>query len=95
MTDILLDENYDLQLTDGDLVMGESTNQHQALNLLCNKGDFKEDPLQCVGIKGYLKSEDINGLLAETKKQFERDGMEVKSLTIDAAGNMKINAPFK
>lgn len=97
MQDFLLDTDGDLLLDPltGDFVIGESTDQHQYLLLLCNKGDFKESPNACIGIKGFLKDEDVKGLLAETKAQFEKDGMEVKSLSIDAAGNMKINAPYK
>lgn len=97
MQDFLLDEDYDLMLDTltGDFVMGESTGQHQALLLLCNKGDFKENPTSCIGIAGFLKDEDVKGLLAETKAQFEKDGMTVNSIAVDAAGNLEINAPYR
>ena len=75
MTDILLDENLDLLIVDNDVVIGESAEQHQQLLSTCNKGDFKENPLQCVGTAYWLKSNDIAGLLAEIKTQFEMDGM--------------------
>lgn len=81
MQDILLNEQLDLNYdVDGQIVRGESTLQHQQLLLLCAKGEFKEKPTACIGAFNYLKDEDINGLLGETKKEFERDGMEIKKL---------------
>jgi hypothetical protein len=83
MTDLLLDENLDLQIIDNDVVTGESTEQHQELLCLCNKGDFKENPLSCVGIATWLKSNDVAGCLAEIKTQFEADGMTVLNINYD------------
>lgn len=83
MIDLLLDSNNDLMIADNDLVIGESTEQHQYLLMLCNKGDFKENPLSCVGIAEWLKDNDISGCLAEIKTQFQKDGMNVNSITYD------------
>ena len=77
MTDILLDETFDLLIAGGDLVTGESTEQHQELLLLTQKGDWKEDTTVGVGVKQYLKDEDSFTLLGTVKKEFERDGMKV------------------
>lgn len=94
MQDILLNTDYDLKLTaDGDVIMGESTQQHQALLLLVNKGDLKESPTCGVGMVGWLKSEDVKGLLAETKTEFEKDGMHVKNIRYKG-GDLKIIAPY-
>ena len=93
MNDILLD-NYDLKIANGDLVVGNSDEQQQQLLIVCNKGDFKEKPTVCVGSYEFLKDEDMSGLLAEIKKEFERDGMQVNALATDADGKLKIDAHY-
>lgn len=94
MKDILLNSDFDLDIVNGDLVVGESTTQHQQLLLLTNKGDWKENPLIGVGAAGFLKDEDESGLLQEIRIQFEKDGMEVNDITIDS-GEIKIDAQYK
>lgn len=94
MKDILLNSDFDLDVADGDLVVGESTTQHQQLLLLTNKGDWKENPLIGVGASGFLKDEDESGLLQEIRIQFEKDGMEVNNISIES-GEIKIDAQYK
>lgn len=80
MQDLILTEALDLQIENGDLLIGKSHQQHQQLLLITAKGDWKENPTIGVGAAGYLKDQDINGLLGEVKKEFERDGMQVNTL---------------
>lgn len=93
MTDLLLDNTNDLQIAANDAVIGESTEQHQYLLALCNKGDYKENPLSCIGLAQWLKDNDIGGALAEMKAQFEKDGMTVNSITYDGT-NILPNAHY-
>lgn len=94
MNDILLDINYDLQIENGDLVTGNSDEQHQQLLLVCNKGDFKENPTICVGVERWLKDEDdVSGLLGEIKSEFEKDGMKVNSVLL-TDGKLDIDASY-
>jgi hypothetical protein len=44
-TDILLDENDDLTIADGDFVIGESMLQEVGIILRLNSGDLKSDPI--------------------------------------------------
>ncbi len=94
MVDISINEDFDLSFTGGDFTIGESTEQHQELLLLCNKGEWRENPDVGVGIKAYLKDEDNGGLLPEIKEQFERDGMQVNKLT-QSGYDLKIDAIYK
>ncbi len=80
MKDFLLDIDNDLQCANGDFVTGESTVQHQNLLLISSKGAWKENPTVGVGAAGFLKDEDVNGLLAEIKQEFEKDGMKVNNI---------------
>ncbi|RYZ21645.1 MAG: oxidase [Chitinophagaceae bacterium] len=83
MQDILLNSNKELDMLNGDFVIGESTGQHQDLLVMTNKGEWKESPLIPVGAIGYLKDDNAAGLLAEIKTQFEKDGMTVRSIAMN------------
>lgn len=93
MQDILLDTELDLKIVGGDFVVGISDNQQQNLLLLCNKGSFKEKPDVCVGIENYLEAEDPAKLIAEIKRQFMGDGMDVKDIQIKD-GKLLIDASY-
>ena len=93
MKDILLDEDFDLLIKDGDLVIGDSDEQHKNLLLLCSKGDFKENPDVGVGIESYLESEDPAALIREIKQQYSADGMRVNEIKIEL-GKLKIDAAY-
>lgn len=92
-TDILLNSQFDLDYANGEIVRGESTQQHQQLLLLCAKGEFKENPTACVGAYGFLKDNDVQGLLSEVKKEFERDGMTLTSIAYDGT-NLQVDATY-
>lgn len=76
------------------IALGESTLQHQQLLLVCQKGDFKENLAACVGIGLYLKAEDNNDMLSSIKREFEKDGMIVSSISLTAE-NIEIDASYK
>jgi hypothetical protein len=93
MTDILLNESFDFDYINGEIVRGESTLQHQKLLLVCAKGDFKESVTTCVGAAGYLKDDDKSAFMQEVKKEFERDGMLIERIKYDN-GVLKIDARY-
>lgn len=80
MIDILLNNDNDLKITDNDVVIGVSDLQHQELILVCQKGEFKENPLSTVGIANYLRDDDIDGMLHEVRSCFAGDGMIVNKM---------------
>lgn len=90
---LLLDQIGDLQYVNGIRQRGEITEQNQMLLLLSAKGDFKESPTVGVGIAGYLKDDDVTGLLGEIKKEFQRDGMNVKKISLTGS-QLVIIAPY-
>lgn len=95
MKDLLLSVDKDLQFADGDLVIGNSESQSEELLLLSNKGDFKQYPDRCVGVERYLKDEgNSQELLAEIKKEYERDGMVVKKVELTPEGKLLTHAYY-
>jgi len=95
MNDILLDDNLDLVIKNGDFVIGPSTYQNQQILLLSEKGTIREWPKAGVGIQSFLLGEDPGQLFREIRQQFEQDGMKVRSLRIDPVdGKIKIDATY-
>lgn len=45
MSDILLDQDNDLRIEDGDFVVGDSTMQEVGLIISTHTGEWKEDPI--------------------------------------------------
>ena len=80
--DIILEDN-DLLIEDGDFVVRDATKQNQALLLMSQKGEWKQNPTVGVGIGDWLKGEKQGGLKAEIKKQFGDDGMKILKVLIE------------
>ena len=93
MKDLLLNDNHDLAIANGDLVVDDSDVQHQDLLLMTTKGEWKESPTIGVGVLGFLKDEDAFGLLATVKAQFEMDGMRVRNMEL-IDGSLQIDATY-
>lgn len=95
MTDLLLDETYDIKIADGDLVAGESTQQHQALLILIDKGELREFPTRGVGAQTWLNDDvEVGDFNAEVKRQFELDGIRVLAIN-GQIENLKIEAYYQ
>ncbi|RMF03585.1 MAG: oxidase [Bacteroidetes bacterium] len=93
MSDLLLDENFDLLFKNGDLVIGESTNQHQELLLLTAKGEWRENPLRGVHLRNYLLDENAGQINSIIKREFEADGMTVQTVNT-RSGKLYIEATY-
>lgn len=93
MKDILLTADFDLQIKDGDLVIGESNQQHQQCLILAEKGAYKQFPDLGVGVMTYLKDENPDELLREIRLQFSGDGMKVKRLAFEG-GKIQADADY-
>ena len=93
-TDILIGDNADTLIVNGDVVLGESNLQHQRILLAIAPGELKQFPVVGVGVAGFLKDEDSIGLQAKIKEQFQKDGMTVKSLSFNNT-ELDIDAYYK
>ena len=92
--DILIDDAGDLKFENGDFGLGDPTIQNQRLILVSHKGEFKEVPELGVGISNELLNENPKKLLREIKRNFEYDGMKVKTLQIGTNDNLIIDATY-
>lgn len=64
--DILVDDNNDLLIENGDFVVGDSDIQHIDHIITAQPGEYKETPQIGLGVINYLKSN-------TTKTKFKRD----------------------
>lgn len=82
MKDIILNEDFDIKIVNGDFVVSESQQQHIEAIFLDKKGEYKEFPLIGFGAENYLKSN-------VSKTEFKRD-LKIQ-LAYDEFENAKIN----
>jgi hypothetical protein len=94
MRDFLIDVDFDLLLSSGDLVIGQSDLQHQELLLLIEKGTNKEFPTRGVGIQTQILDEKAEVLKSRIKREFELDGMKVKKIKI-TNGEFQLEAHYE
>ena len=94
-TDILLGEDLDLHFRNGDLVAGESSEQHQKLLLVVDKGHIKQFPFVGVGIGSFLLDDNLGGLHQEIEQQFNLDGAKIQKREIYEDGTMNIEASYE
>ncbi len=94
MIDIVFDSSEDLAIAGGDFAADESTAQHQRQLLLNNYGDFKQNPAICVGAFDYLDDENFQSLMRAISIQFMKDGMDVKSVVLNASGTVNSDAYY-
>ncbi len=83
MKDLILDNAYDIEITNGDFVVDNSDLQHQGLLLLSEKNDFKEFPDKCVSSRRFVESHDSATYAREISQQFSADGMTVHKIEIN------------
>ena len=90
--DIILTENLDLKIVNGDFVLGESTAQHQKILILSDKGEYKENPMRGVGARRYLEDGKPDTLAREIRQEFVADGMKVNAIKIGENGTIEGDA---
>lgn len=92
--DIILNENLEPLIENGDFKIDESTYQHQTILLLSDKGQFKASPLVGVGAQRYLEGSNVNDFAREIRQEFQKDGMVVRSLEIGEDLKIQVDAIY-
>lgn len=79
--DILLDENGDLAIANGDFVIGDSIDQEVAALLQLNKGELKEFPILGPNLIELINSNTSELELKQIiKTELKRDGKSYQEL---------------
>lgn len=96
MQDILLDNNLDLDIFNGDFVVGDGDEQHQEIILIASPGSFRESPLTGVNIMQYIKTgftqAQIDELRQKIRIQLQYDGYVRSIVQINSFEDIQINA---
>lgn len=79
---ILLDDNSDLLIRGKSLVIGDAIGQNQKNLILIEKTELKFTPMRGVGARRFLEDNTPDNLAREIRREFELDGMKVKSLKL-------------
>lgn len=93
--DILLDENFNPVITNGDFTIGDSTYQNQKILIFADKGQFKADPLAGVGSRRFLETSKHDDFAREIRQQFSADGMIIRALQINENLEITIDAQYR
>lgn len=94
MRDFLQKEDGDLDLTTGDIVMGEATRQHQRDIILTRAGEMKHAPGRGVGIEDYFNDDTAEDMLRKVRQEMVKDGMRVSEIR-EAAGEIQVKAYYE
>lgn len=93
--DILLNEQNDLVIKDGDFDVQHSDGQHVKLILLSEPGAWRQSALVGVGLRKMLNMKMSRGdrmvLEKQITQQLQYDGYEVKSVGISNKKNLSID----
>jgi hypothetical protein len=86
--------NYDLATADGDLLVANTDAQCQDQLLRLSKGHIKQEPTVGVGVFDYTDDENPSAIVAEIRSQYQRDGMNISQLQLDANLKLKVVANY-
>lgn len=94
MKGILLDEDRDIQVSNGAMVIGDIANQNIELLVISEKGEIREAPLRGVGIRRFVDDEDPAMLLQAIRNEVATEGMTLDNIGITAEGMLDIKAHY-
>lgn len=94
--DILLDDDNELIIKDGDIMIGDSRYQHVKHLLEAEKGYFKFSPQSGVGMTNLLNDEFApEEILRLVRFEVERDGFKIEKLLFSNEGKIELEGDYK
>jgi len=96
MIDVILDNNLDLSIANGDFVVDDAEQQNQELILAAQQGAYRNSPLVGVGITNYLKSSftvaNVDKLRQKIRLQMQYDGYQTVNVQINSFMDIELQA---
>ncbi|GAB3734908.1 hypothetical protein [Spirosoma lituiforme] len=95
-TDILFDPiTGDILIENGELVVGDSTDQHTKDLIVIDKGWYKHDPRRGVGAVNFVNDDNnLPGLAAAIRLELIADGQDVDYVDIGLDGNVSVQTSY-
>ncbi len=91
--DFLLDSDQDLQIVDGDILIGASDQQHVEYIMKADRGHFRQYPLIGVGIERNINGPvNVQEIKQRIERQLESDNYNVRKVEVTLAGKISIDA---
>lgn len=95
MMDIATNVDGDVKIVGGDFVNAESTEQHQRLLVISDKGEWNQFITTGVGAFGFMDDDRKDSILRVVSQEFTKDGMTVNKIVPGAEnGNFEIDASY-
>jgi len=92
--DFIVDSNGDLEIQNGDFVVGLSDFQHIQDIIYSFAGEWKQFPLVGVGIQQYLKSQNASDAVNSIKQQLQSDGYSLSTAKVEnVQDTLKVSFP--
>jgi hypothetical protein len=85
MTGILIDSNNNLIVNGGNLAIGESDEQNMMINIICNKGEFKLQPLLGCELRKETRGVISERFLRKMQISLEMEGYSMKDVEMITA----------
>lgn len=93
--DIIMDEDGEDAVLNGDDRIEDATRQHTKLLVLCEKGENKMEPESGVGIASWiLDDQDGQDLKKEIQAELEGDGQRIESLIVRSIDNITVSGTY-
>lgn len=93
MKGIVLDEDRDLLIENGEVAIGEIDSQNLEMLIIAEKGEIREAPLRGVGIRRYVDDEDPATLLQAIRNEVAEESMTLDTIEIKN-GKLNIDAHY-
>jgi len=88
--DILLENDNDLRIHDGDFIVGGADLHHVEAILVSVPGSFKQSPLLGANVRGLLNGKLDVAARRDIRLQMASDDYKAKNLSIDSEGTMVV-----
>ena len=82
LNDVLITAEFELQIANGDFVVGNCLNQQIGCLLQAAPGAYKQSPLVGVGIDDYILDTAGDELNRTIRFQFKKDKLRIKKISI-------------
>ncbi len=94
MNDFLQNTDGDIDLSSGDIVLGESILQHQRDIIMTRPGALKHAPARGVGVEDYFNDDSPEDLLRKTRQEMIKDGLNVKKISM-SNGQIEVESSYE
>lgn len=96
MLDFIHQSDGDLDLSNGDILMGDATLQHQRDAIMTSPGALKHAPARGVGVENFFNDDSQEDMIRKIRQELIKDGMKITRIAVNSAtGQIEINGYYE